>query len=231
MKRYDVALSFAGENRAYVQSVAEALVNAGIKVFYDDFEKVTLWGKNLYEYLQDVYKNKARYCVMFISEHYARKRWTTHERQSAQARAFAESEEYILPARFDDTEIPGLNPTIGYLDLRKISPLELARIIVLKLQEHELLGEPGQPLSVADLNRLLEQLTVDPNVNADDPLRFKACPKCGSSDLHRKLTWDRTDFVVAHVSCNKCSWKETGFTSDSISQDEYSRRYPGIEHW
>lgn len=45
--RYDVALSFAGEERPYVEAVADALRNAGVKVFYDDYEKVTLWGKDL----------------------------------------------------------------------------------------------------------------------------------------------------------------------------------------
>jgi hypothetical protein len=40
---YDVALSFAGENRAYVEKVAASLKDHGIRIFYDDYEKVTLW--------------------------------------------------------------------------------------------------------------------------------------------------------------------------------------------
>jgi len=44
-----------------------------------------------------------------------------------------ERTEYILPARFDDTEIDGLRPTIGYLDLRALSPEELGRAILEKL--------------------------------------------------------------------------------------------------
>jgi hypothetical protein len=43
---YDVALSFAGEQRAYVQKVAAALRRRGIRPFYDDYEKVELWGKD-----------------------------------------------------------------------------------------------------------------------------------------------------------------------------------------
>ena len=35
---YDVALSFAGENRDYVEEVAIFLKNFGVKVFYDDFK-------------------------------------------------------------------------------------------------------------------------------------------------------------------------------------------------
>ena len=56
----------------------------------------------------DVYREKARYCLMLVSAAYAAKVWTTHERKSAQARAFSQSAEYILPVRFDETEIPGL---------------------------------------------------------------------------------------------------------------------------
>jgi hypothetical protein len=131
--KYDVALSFAGEDREYVNQVAEALRAKGVKVFYDDYEQADLWGKNLYEHLTDVYQTQARYTVMFISVHYARKLWTRHERRAAQARALNEHREYVLPARFDDTEIEGLLPTVGYVDLRSATPEELANLVVRKL--------------------------------------------------------------------------------------------------
>ena len=41
--------------------------------------------------------------------------WPTHELRSAQARALSQSVEYILPVRFDETEIPGLLNTVGYV--------------------------------------------------------------------------------------------------------------------
>jgi hypothetical protein len=59
---------------------------------------------------------------LIISEHYARKVWPTHERPSAFEKAIESKEEYILPARFDDTEIPGLHTSIHYVDLRQKSP-------------------------------------------------------------------------------------------------------------
>lgn len=131
--KYDIALSFAGEDRAYVEQVAVALTAAGVRVFYDRLEEHNLWGKNLYDYLSDIYKNQASFTVMFVSEHYRKKLWTNHERQAAQARAFADSQEYVLPARFDDTEIPGLLPTIGHIDLRHRSPADIVEIIKKKL--------------------------------------------------------------------------------------------------
>jgi hypothetical protein len=133
---YDVAFSFSGEDREYVEQVAEILKKRHIRVFYDKFEEIDLWGRDLYVHLDEVYRLKARYCVMFISKHYASKLWTNHERRSAQARAFQENKEYLLPARFDDTEIPGIRPTLGYVGLRNISPSQLAEKIIAKLEQN-----------------------------------------------------------------------------------------------
>lgn len=132
--QYDVALSFAGEDREYVEEVALHLKSFGVKVFYDKFETANLWGKNLYDYLQDVYKNKAKFTIIFISKHYKNKAWTNHERQAAQARAFEESKEYILPVKLDDTEIEGIHSTISYIDGRQVSPKELARLFMEKMK-------------------------------------------------------------------------------------------------
>src|SRR5437868_3074585 len=103
---YDVALSYAGEDRKYAEELADILKQRDVKVFYDKYEKSTLWGQNLYSYLSDLYQNRARYCVLFLSQHYAEKVWTTREREAAQARALKEQEAYILPIRLDNTDIP-----------------------------------------------------------------------------------------------------------------------------
>ena len=130
---YEVVLSFAGEDREYVEAVANYLKNNNVKVFYDKYEEVTLWGKDLSEHLDKVYRGSARYCVMFISKNYANKVWTSHERRSALAKAIEEKEEYILPVRFDDTEILGIRPTVGYVDLSKKTTEQLGKMILQKL--------------------------------------------------------------------------------------------------
>ena len=130
---HDIALSFAGEDRAYVEMVAEQLRARGVSVFYDRYEQANLWGKDLYEHLTDVYRNRARFTLMFISVHYKDKIWTNHERRAAQSRAIEGTRDYILPARFDDTEIPGVLPTTGYIDLRASSPVEVALLVCEKL--------------------------------------------------------------------------------------------------
>ena len=94
-----------------------------------------LWGKNLYVHLNDVYKNKAKFCLMVISNSYKDKQWTNHERMAAQARAFSQNKEYILPLKLDDTEIPGLNETIGYVDYRQSNSEEVVNLLKDKLKE------------------------------------------------------------------------------------------------
>lgn len=44
---FDVVLSFAGEDRQYVKEVAKHLQDKEIRVFYDKYEVVSLWGKDL----------------------------------------------------------------------------------------------------------------------------------------------------------------------------------------
>ena len=158
-KQYDVALSFAGEDRHYAEKLAKRLKAGGYSVFYDKYEQAELWGKDLYVHLSSVYKDQARYCVMFLSEHYAQKLWTKHELQSAQARAFVEeNREYILPIRLDDTETPGILLTAGYLDLRSMTIEEIYQALVEKLSgtTSQTTARP-QPKSREDFIKLAQE--------------------------------------------------------------------------
>lgn len=62
---------------------------------------------------------------MFISKDYVRKMWPNFERQNIIARQIS-SGEYVLPVRFDDTVVPGLNPNLEYQDARKLTPAQIA---------------------------------------------------------------------------------------------------------
>ncbi len=136
--QYDIVISFAGEDRKIAESIANKLNESGARVFYDNFEEENLWGKNLYEYLTKVYSESARFCVMLLSKNYANKSWTTLERQSAQARAFREQNEYILPIRLDNTAIPGLHETIGYISFENTGIDKIVELIIRKLKQSNL---------------------------------------------------------------------------------------------
>lgn len=139
--RYEVAISFAGEQRREAEQLARCLRSNGVSVFFDEFEDAQLWGKDLFIHLSNVYSKQAHYCIIFASSAYAQKAWTTHERQSAQARALQEKgNEYILPVRFDETPIPGLMPTIGYLDIRQYGVEGICNAFIRKLKGDQIDG-------------------------------------------------------------------------------------------
>jgi WD40 repeat protein len=136
-EEYDVALSFAGEDREKAEDLAKELTSLGLSVFYDRYEQSNLWGKDLYQHFQKVYRDQSRYCVIFVSEHYAEKTWTRHELKNAQARALQENQEYILPLRLDQTELPGINETIGYINIEQSTLTEIAQMIAEKLRDRK----------------------------------------------------------------------------------------------
>jgi hypothetical protein len=146
--KYDVAISFAGEQREEAKTIAECLRKASIKVFYDRYEKATLWGKNLYSHLSNLYQNEAKYCIVLASKEYAQKTWTTLELQSAQARALKEKgREYILPVQFDKTFIPGVLGTIGYLDYHAEGPEGVCLALLEKIGRRIPLRRTGKKAS------------------------------------------------------------------------------------
>lgn len=124
---YDVAVSFAGEDRYYVGRVVDALKRHGVSVFYDEDERSRLWGTNLLEELESAYRDRAFRTLMFISATYVSKAFPTHERRAAMSRFLEDpNTPHILPVRLDDTDVPGLHTSTGYLDGRQLDPEEIA---------------------------------------------------------------------------------------------------------
>lgn len=155
---YDVALSFAGEDREAAEAIASLCRRKGISVFYDDYEKATLWGKDLYQHLSEVYANRAKFCVVFVSRHYAAKLWTNHELRAAQSRAFREKREYILPLRLDDSQLPGLTETTGYVEWGKHNPDQIVEMLAAKVHP----SDDGPQLHASALAMLVCLLSSSP---------------------------------------------------------------------
>lgn len=130
-----------------VEKIKDRLAAKGIKVFYDKDYQADLWGKDLYAHMADIYANKARFCVIFVSKHYARKAWTNHERMSAQSRAFLDKgADYILYVKIDDTELPGLLPTTGYVTMQEHGVIGIAKLIQQKVAKTRPTRKAGAPI-------------------------------------------------------------------------------------
>lgn len=51
-----------------------------------------MWGEDLIEFFDQIYRVDSRYALLFVSRFYAQKMWTRHERRSALARGLAQDD-------------------------------------------------------------------------------------------------------------------------------------------
>ncbi len=131
---YDVAFSFAGTERQVAEAIATAVREAGFKVFYDRFFEAQLWGEDLARYFDKVYRKDARFAVIFVSEEYKNRIWTTHEFRSALARAVQErGRPYILPVEIERVDLEGLPDTVKVISASEYAPAQIADLLIAKL--------------------------------------------------------------------------------------------------
>ncbi|SDG89628.1 TIR domain-containing protein [Lentzea fradiae] len=153
---FDVAPSFADEDRARVLQVVDRLKDLGVSVYYDEDQAVERWGLDLVEHTSETYGSRVRYVLPFVSQHYVDERWARLQRRVANARALEQQAEFLLPIRIDDTDVPGLLASVGYLDVRVHSTEVIAQAVVQKLAQHRASftsATPITPQSVAALAR------------------------------------------------------------------------------
>lgn len=143
---FDIALSFVREDRILASELARLLKFRGVKVFYDEYYEADIWGKDLVEYFHNIFTNKALFVVPFISKNYINSIWARHEIRSSLSKAISQRNEYILPVKLDETEIPSLPSTIAYIDFKTHSVTDIADLCCQKLQICES-QSPGSILS------------------------------------------------------------------------------------
>ena len=150
-KRFQVALSFPGEYRDYVSQVAETLAEAlgsKKKVFYDQWNQAELAQIDMDVLLQSFYHDHAELIVPFLCADYERKEWCGLEWRAIKDLIKRRQRQTIMPMRFDNTPIPGLYGSDGYVDLKSRTPQDAAELILERLQ---LIQSPLQPQSSTSL--------------------------------------------------------------------------------
>ena len=125
-RRWDVALSFAGAQRDYVGQVARALKARGVRCFYDADEQIGCGGSTWPRNCPASTRARRRQWWCSSRPTTPARDWTRLERRAAFSRAVLEAGVYVLPARFDDSELPGLLPDVGVIDLRGHTPEQFA---------------------------------------------------------------------------------------------------------
>lgn len=124
---YDVAISYASKQRPYVEKFNDCVKRRGFTSFYDRTREAQLWGEELPEVLQEVFFRRSKWCVMFISREYVDGVYPKLERRAIIARQI-KSRRYLLPVRFDKSEVPGLSPELKYVWAKDYDPEKLAEL-------------------------------------------------------------------------------------------------------
>ena len=155
MPKYDLAVSFAGEQRDLARAIAERLDAAGYSIFFDEFHEAELWGRDLTVALGEAYAREARWCLVLVSRDYLRKPWTNLERQNALFRFMHERAGYLLCLRVDESELPGLPSVIGYIDFHGRDEESVYGLLLQKL------GRPAHDDYIATLNPRDRELAAD----------------------------------------------------------------------
>lgn len=126
--KYDVAISFAGEQREYVEKLAGRLRQCGLKVFYDNWNSTELWGEDLTRYLSRVYSEDALFTLPVFSKQYNEKLWPRFEFEHMQEREYSEGA-YILPISFDGSFPDHWPKTRGFISANSYTIDEIAIIV------------------------------------------------------------------------------------------------------
>lgn len=192
---FDVAVSFAGENRWFVEEVVQRIKDAGFQVFYDEDQKHEMWGEELTEFFPDVYERRSRFVVMFISKDYASKAWTNLERRSVLLKAMNSNAPYLLPVRLDSTELPGVRSSIAYLDGLREGPDGVVAGVLHKLGQPSSSG--GRKFSGL-VPRTQQEIAIllGERPPAWEHLLFSALLSSAVDDLESKYEDHRLEFTL-----------------------------------
>ncbi len=131
--KYDIAISYSREDAALATELAYILRKCQVRVFFEEFDEINLWSKNLHIELKQIYKDHSFCVIALISNSYSEKEWTMFELKSALEQDKTPSTDYILPVKVDNTKIPLIPPEISYLEAND-SAHELAIKTLKKLE-------------------------------------------------------------------------------------------------
>ena len=141
-KRFRVAFSFAGEQRAFVQAVAEGLAGLFGKeaVLYDKYHEAEFAHADLALTLPDLYRQEADLIVAVFCPNYEKKEWCGLEWRALFGLIKGGNGQQVMLSRFKKAKGRGLQDLAGFIELDHKTPAETITLILERLAHNE-----GQP--------------------------------------------------------------------------------------
>src|ERR1017187_704465 len=142
-RRFRIALSFPGEHRSRVESIANMLAASlgREKILYDKWHAAESARPNLDTYLSKLYHDESDLIAIFLCEEYNMKEWCGLEWRACRDLLKHKEDDRLMLLRLDGAEISGLYSIDGYLHIREMADAEVADEILKRLGE----GRPGGP--------------------------------------------------------------------------------------
>lgn len=102
---FDIAISFAGENRALAKHIAEQLAVLDVQVFYDENFESNYLGKTWSKEFTRIFGSASRYVICLLDSNHQDKIWPTFEREVFLPRIIKGD---VIPIYLDNTSITGI---------------------------------------------------------------------------------------------------------------------------
>lgn len=113
---FDLAISFAGENRELARRFAEKIEVFDVSVFFDELYESNLLGKALTKQFTKIFNDQSRFVLCLLDRFHLDKIWPTFERETFRKRL---AEEAIIPVYLDDSTFLGIPEDIYGFDMKK----------------------------------------------------------------------------------------------------------------
>jgi hypothetical protein len=137
--RFRIALSFAGEKRAYVEQVAAILAwqFGEDKILYDKFHQGEFARADLAFHLSYIYERETDLVVAVLCPDYEKKEWCGLEWDDIFGLLKKRNASEVMLTRFGRVEGKGLHGPAGYTDLDGLTPGQAASLIIERLAVNE----------------------------------------------------------------------------------------------
>ncbi|MFT6910588.1 MAG: hypothetical protein ACJAS1_007320, partial [Oleiphilaceae bacterium] len=134
--RFEIALSFPGEKRTYVENVVKNLLKTLYKeeVFYDNHFKSQISQPNADTILQNVYRHNSKLIVVFLCSEYAEKDWCGLECRAIRDIIKTQNSQKVMLIKFDQEEIEGFFSIDGHIDANTHTEDQVSKLILERLE-------------------------------------------------------------------------------------------------
>jgi hypothetical protein len=133
MRKYDVAISVAVEDKEIAKSIVAELEKLKVRNYYYEVNKHISWGEDLIGLTMDAYGKHTRYVLLITSKIFVTKYWSDLEKQIALTKL---QRGFILQLRLDDTPMDGISKHVVYEDWKN-NPEEIAKLLYQKVRRRK----------------------------------------------------------------------------------------------